>query len=253
MDYFKIDLRSINAGFNHQFGNFLTLINYCYFNNKKMIKPIFKLDKKHNGNKKSNIKTDFSKYSQIDKIMVNNNLFKLYDDNKNIDYTIKRKKYKYGLLKRDEFFKDLKNANIQYQMIDDIVNIGSYISNTLGNDYMCIHVRRGDKLKKKQMVIDTEPESIKKIIDKYDKKQIYIMTNNVDDIKSIRDLIKDKKIFFFEDFDSLKKIKDNYYLDCVEKEIMKYASIRCSTFNVKKKIKNNTFYHCYLTNFGGWQ
>lgn len=253
MDYFKIDLRSINAGFNHQFGNFLTIIKYCYFNNKKMIKPIFKLDKKHNKNKKCNIKTDFSKYIQIDKIKVNNAPFKLYDDNKNINYTISRKKYKYGLLKRDDFFKNIKHANIQYQMTDDIVNIGNYISNILGDDYMCIHVRRGDKLKKKQMVIDTEPESIKKMIDKYDKKQIYIMTNNLADIKPIRDLIKDKEIYFFDDFENLKNIKDNYYLYCIENEIMKNASIRCSTFNVKKKRKCDTFYHCYLTNFGGWQ
>ena len=46
----KIDLGSINAGITHQLGNFRAIIQYCYLNNKKLIKPIFKLHKSHNPN-----------------------------------------------------------------------------------------------------------------------------------------------------------------------------------------------------------
>ena len=32
---------------------------------------------------------------------------------------------------------------------------------------------------------------------------------------------------------------------------MKFAKIRCSTFNVKLKNENANYYHCYLTNHPG--
>jgi len=251
MDYFKIDLRSINAGLHHQIDNFMTIIKYCYLNNKKLIKPIFKLDKKHNLNIKRNIKTDFSEYINIDTIKVDNKPFKLYDDNDEIDFTVKRKKYIFGLIKQDELFVNMKDVKIEYDMVNNIIEIGKVISNKLG-DYMCVHVRRGDKLKKPKMIEDTEPENIKKVIDKYDKNVVYLMTNKTKEINKIVELEKNKKLFFFYDFEELKDIKDNYYLYCIELEIMKNASIRCSTFNTKKKDKNSQ-YHDYLTNFGGWQ
>lgn len=34
---------------------------------------------------------------------------------------------------------------------------------------------------------------------------------------------------------------------------MEFAKIRCSTFNVKLNQKNANYYHCYLTDFPGWQ
>lgn len=252
MDYFKIDLSSINAGLHHQIGNFITIIRYCYLNNKKLIKPIFKLDKKHNLNIKKNIKSDLSMYINIDTIKVDNKPFKLYDDSDEIDFTVKRKKYKFGLIKYDELFANMKPVNIEYEMVNDIIETGKIISKKLGNNYMCVHVRRGDKLKKHKMIEDTEPENIKKVIDKYNKNVVYIMTNKIQEINKIVQLEKEKKINFFYDFEELKKIKDNYYLYCIELEIMKNASLRCSTFNTKKKDKNS-IYHDYLTNFMGWQ
>ena len=47
------------------------------------------------------------------------------------------------------------------------------------------------------MIEDTEPENIKKVIDKYDKNVVYLMTNRTKEINKIVELEKDKKIFFF--------------------------------------------------------
>ena len=65
---------------------------------------------------------------------------------------------------------------------------------------------------------------------------------------------KIKKEYFFYDFEEIKDIKDNYYLYCIELQIMKNASIRCSTFNTKFKNKNSKSkqYHDYLTNSMGY-
>lgn len=91
MDYFKIDLSSIKVGITHQLGNFRGIIQYCYLNNKKLIKPIFTLHKRHNPKLKKHIKTDLSEYININTIKVNNKPFKLYDDCDEIDFTVKKK------------------------------------------------------------------------------------------------------------------------------------------------------------------
>lgn len=59
---------------------------------------------------------------------------------------------------------------------------------------------------------------------------------------------KDYTIYFFDDFEELKSIRDNYYLFSIENVIMNLADIKCSTFNVP-----GTKYDCYLTNTAGWQ
>ena len=115
---------------------------------------------------------------------------------------------------------------------------------------MCIHVRRGDRITNKQIDIDTQPENIRKVINKYKPNSIYIMTNKINKLKSLSNT---KNIYFYIHFSFLEKISDNYYLFCIENNIMKFAKIRCSTFNVKLKNKNPNYYHCYLTNHSGWQ
>ena len=78
MQYFKIDLSNISAGLSHQISNFNTIICYCYHNNYKLIKPIFTLTGKHNNN--NTLKTDLSKYYDLDRITINGELFRLYND-----------------------------------------------------------------------------------------------------------------------------------------------------------------------------
>ena len=88
-----------------------------------------------------------------------------------------------------------------------------------------------------------------KMIDKYNPKTVYIMTNRINELTS---LTKYNNIYFFTDFDYLKSIDDNYYLFCIENNIMNNAKIRCSTFNINKN-KTQDYYHDYLTDHGGWQ
>lgn len=242
MHFFKIDLAKLSAGLSHQLSNFNAIILYCYHNNYKLIKPIFTLTGRHNNN--NTLKTDLSEYFDLDGITINGELFRLYNDDfkkETINY-----KAKHSLVRLDHGFANLPgNVNIPYKK--DIIDIAKNISSNLG-DYMCIHVRRGDRITNNQIDIDTQPDNIRKVINKYKPNSIYIMTNKLNELKSLSNI---KNIYFYTHFSFLEKISDNYYLFCIEKNIMKFAKIRCSTFNVK--LKNNNYYNCYLTNYPGYQ
>jgi len=246
MKYLKIDLSTISAGLTHQTENFRIIIHYCFINNFKLIKPIFRLDSHHNNN--NELKTDLSKYYDLNGITVNGESFKLYDD-VDYTYTIEKKSYKYGLINNDPTFQNLKYVKVEIPYKKDIIDIANRISSELG-DYMCIHVRRGDRITNNQIDIDTQPNNIKTVINKYQPKSVYIMTNKLNELES---LSKIENIYFYTNFNFLKKINDNYYLYCIENNIMEFAKIRCSTFNVKLKRKDDKYYHCYLTNYPGWQ
>jgi len=247
MEYFKIDLSTINAGLSHQRSNLCTIIKYCFINNLKLIKPIFILHGKHNNN--NELSVDLSKYYDLNGITVNGNLFKLYDDDVKYTYTIKKKSYKYGLIDMDPRFKNLKNVNIVIPYKHDIIDIAKRVSSEL-DEYICIHVRRGDRITNKQIDIDTQPNNIIKMINEYKPKNIYIMTNKLNELKQLSNI---ENIYFYTNFNFLDKISDNYYLFCIENNIMNFAKIRCSTFNVKLKNSNSNYYDCYLTNYPGWQ
>jgi len=246
MSYFKIDLSTINAGLTHQTGNLRTIINYCFTNNLKLIKPNFILYGLHNNN--TTLKTDLSMYYDLNSITVDGKLFKLYDDFDYM-YTIKNESYKDGLISNNPTFQNLKWRKIDIPYKKNIIDIANEISVELG-EYMCIHVRRGDRITNEQIDIDTQPNNIMKVINEYKPKKVYIMTNKLNELKSLANI---ENIYFHTNFDVLNKINDNYYLFCIENNIMKFAKIRCSTFNVNLKHKNNNYYHCYLTNYPGWQ
>ena len=256
MNYFKINLSTINAGLSHQTNNLRSIIYYCYTNNLKLIKPIFLLTGNHNNKKQ--LTTDLSKYYDLNNITINGKLFKLYDDDVKYTYTVGKKSYHAGLLANDPMFLDfkkVKNINMVIPYKQDIIDIAKKVYNEL-DEYMCIHVRRGDRIKNKQNDIDTQPDNIRKIIEKYKPKKVYIMTNKINELKSLSNV---ENIYFYTNFDFLDKITDNYYLFSIENEIMNFAKIRCSTYNVPLMNKNKSinynsdYYDCYLTNFPGFQ
>ena len=247
INYFKINLNEVNyAGISHQNFNFHTLIKYCYKNNLKLIKPIFKLTKNHNKHNNNDLISDLSEYYDLNNIKVNGEIFKLYDDNINIIYTIDVKSYHENLLINDSLFCNLPNVSVNIPYILDIYNIANIIADKLNNDYMCIHVRRGDRMTNNQIDIDTQPTNIQKIIENYQQKNIYIMTNRKEELNFIYNT-DNYKIYFYSDFECLNNIQNNYYLFCIENVIMDMAKIRCSTFNTQ-----NNYYNCYLTNYPGW-
>lgn len=247
MSFFKINLSSYAAGLIHQKSNLDVIILYCYHNNLKLIKPIFKLDGIHNNN--NVLETDLSEYFDLEGITINGEQFRLYNDDddfkkETINYI---PKMKYGLVSENPAFSNLSGSlNIPYKK--DIIDIAKKVTSNLG-DYMCIHVRRGDRITNNQMDIDTQPENIKKIINNYKPNTIYIMTNKINELKSLSNI---KNIYFYSHFSFLEEIRDNFYLYCIENIIMDFAKIRCSTFNVKLNNVNNNYYHCYLTNHAGW-
>lgn len=248
MSYFKIDLSPINAGLSHQTSNFKVLIKYCFLNNLNLIKPKFKLIGSHNNNKELN--SDLSKYYDLNNITVNDKPFRLYDDNDNIEYTMKKKTYGTQLLRQCHPFKTKEHCDIKIPYNEDIINTAKRIALSFKEDYMCIHVRRGDRITNKTMDIDTQPDNIIRVINNHNPKSVYIMTNKFKELKSLSNI---ENIFFYKDFEFLQIIDDNYYLFSIENQIMEFAKIRCSTFNVKKKIPNDKYYHCYLTDYPGLQ
>mgnify|MGYP006098654431 CR=1 FL=1 len=257
MGYFKINLDSIVAGLTHQKGNLVALIRYCHYHNLKLVKPQFTLCSQHNNGTK--LKTDLSEYYDLNSITVNGKPYTLYDDQLNIPWTVTKKKYKWGLLVKDEMFgnylgegefiakgvtvrKDTANVHIPYTI--KLHCLAQKISSSLG-DYMCVHVRRGDRVITPQIDADTQAEHIKEVIGLHKPDKVYIMTNRLSEISQLDEA---SNVFFYTHYPVLKSITDNYYLFCVENIIMDSATIRCSTFKT-----NTNKYHCYLTDHPGWQ
>lgn len=252
MKYFSIDLLTINAGLSHQISNLSILIQYCCKHEYILILPYFNLSGFHNNGK--GILTNLSNYIDFKTLIVNNKIFEVVMDRDNIDNKdiihIEAKIYRFGLLKNDDMFKDLECVPIKFSYNENILTISKQISKLLGN-YLCIHVRRTDRITTEQINKDTSPNNILEKIKKYDNKNVYIMTN--EEI-SFFDKLKeqtDYNIYFFTDFEILKKIKeeDNYILFCIENEICNLADKQISTFKTPFVDK----YIDYLTETNGWQ
>lgn len=238
MDYMKIDLTKVVGGLDHQTFNFKHIIKYSYINKLKLIKPIIRLERQHTFDNKEKI-SDLSEYYDLDNIKVNKNKVEIYEDNEELEYTIKNKNYKWSLLRMDEMFKlSINDVNIPPSI--NVIETTKKILLMMEKNYMCIHVRRGDLVKNNQIDMDTQPENIKKVIKRYNPKSVYIMTNRINEIKSLSEI---EGIKFYTDFEILREIKDNYFLYSIEKQIMRNAKIRCSTFNT-----GIPYFHCYLTN-----
>lgn len=252
MKYFSIDLSTIKAGLSHQQANFSTIIKYCYKHNYILILPQFRLCGFHNNGKE--ILTNLSKYIDFKKILVNHKPFGFVMDKDNIDNKeimhIEAKNYKDGMLAEDDMFKHIECVPINFSYTENILTISKEISNLLDN-YLCIHVRRTDRVTTEQINKDTSPDNILEKIKKYHNKNVYIMTNEK---TSFFDILKDQSeynIYFYTDFEILKKIKedDNYTLFCIENEICNSADKQISTFKTPMVNK----YIDYLTESEGWQ
>jgi hypothetical protein len=252
MNYFSIDLSTISAGLTHQVSNLLILIKYCYKYKYILILPQFKLCGYHNNGKA--ILNNLTNYIDFKTLIVNNKIFEVVMDGDNIDNKhiihIEAKKYKFGLLTNDDMFKNLESIPIKFSYNENILTISKQISKLLGN-YLCIHVRRTDRIATEQINKDTSPNNILEKIKKYDNKIVYIMTNEkipfFDKLKEQTDY----NICFYTDFEILKKIKeeDNYLLFCIENEICNLADKKISTFKTPFVYK----YIDYLTDYDGWQ
>lgn len=251
MKYIFIDLTHINAGLSHNCANLNVLLCYCYANNYGLILPIFHLEKFHNNDKA--IFDNLTNYFDFNTLLVNNKRFNLVMNKDNLNSNdiihINKTQYENSRLLQDiGIFKDIKNVPISYSYNENILKISKQIVNTLGN-FLCIHVRRTDRLTTKQIKIDTSPPNILTKIKKYNNKNVYIMTNEeIPFFDSLKD--SNYNIYFFTHFEILKKLKeeDNYLLFCVENEICNFADKRISTFHT-----TNTKYIDYLTDSFGWQ
>jgi len=256
-NYLKIDCSTINAGITHQINNLKTLIKYSVKHDKKLIKPLFKLTGLHNNGYE--ITSNLEEYFDFDNIIVDGGRipFKLYDDIKDLPCTISRKGYKSGLLKNDIMFDDCEDISVFIPLNRSIVEYANTIKNIIGDNYMCIHVRRGDRNISDEIDINTQYNNIMNVILEHQAKNVYIMTNKIDEIGICYDNPM-FKIMTFNDFNILTEIEqqDNYKLFLIEKLLMSYANIRCSTFNTKLLNEQfeytyissppNPFYHCCL-------
>jgi len=252
MKYFSIDLSTISAGLTHQLANLRTLIGYCYKYKYILILPHFKLYGFHNNGK--DLLSNLSNYIDFTTLTVNNKHFEVVMDRDTIDNKyiihIEAKQYHYGLLENNDMFKNVECVPIHFSYHENILTISKQISKRLGN-YLCIHVRRTDRITTEQINKDTSPNNILEKIKKYDNKNVYIMTN--EEISFFDTLVEQTSynVYFFTDFEILKNIKeeDNYLLFCIENEICDLADKRISTFKTPSVNK----YIDYLTEADGWQ
>ena len=241
---------NVYAGLTHLTSNLYAIIGEAYFNNETLIIPMFNLAGKHNNG--NAIKSNLSKYYDYNNLTVNNKKFEVILDKNSINnQSIRVVNLMNQLSKNDKnIIHSNKEININLPYNKSIINKAKQISNIL-QKFMCIHIRRGDIFKlNKNLNYGTNANGIIHKIHKYNwTHNIYIMTNEKD--LSIYDPVIKKfknKVFFYKDFNILNTIEDNYYLFCIEKEIMKHANIKISTFKT-----NGTFYDDYLSNINGWQ
>jgi hypothetical protein len=248
--YVKYKL-NISAGLSHQTSNLNAIIKEAFFNNQILILPNFKLIGIHNNGK--DISSNLSKYYDYNNIKINNNKYKVILDDHNIDNKeIKTITIHNQLANADTNIKHSeKKLNIKIPYNKSIIEIANNISYKLGK-YICIHIRRGDMLSLKQNLDkDTSVDNILSKLNKFKTKfdNIYIMTNE----KNLKMYNKiniefPNKIFFYKDFEKLVNIEDNYYLFCIEKNIINNANIKISTFKTK-----GIEYDDYLSDLFGWQ
>jgi len=154
-------------------------------------------------------------------------------ENKNVDIN----KYKIPQFEPEKLYIDIKYSK-------RVIEIGEKITELLGNNYLCIHNRRGDHVDILEEDFNkfTEKENLIKKIAKYNLEKTYIMSHPYKKIKW-----KQENVYFCEDFDILNNIEDNNLLYCVESYIMEKAKIKISTFRHWSNIySDRKYYDDYL-------
>lgn len=241
-------------GLTHQLSNLNTAIKHSYKLGKILVLPIFVLSKVHNDKE---LKSNLTKYFDFDELKINNiPVTVITDINKINEDELINVKINNQLFRKNKIITSVLNSSdnikIDLPYNKNILKLSKQVRNKLGK-YMCIHLRRGDMLGLKPGLNEaTQSDNIIKTINKiegiYD--NIYIMTNekNLSMFDKVRKTYQGR-VFFYTDFAELKdNYQDNYYLFCIENDIMNNAHIQISTFKTK-----NDKYHGYLSKLGGQQ
>lgn len=259
--YLKYRITTTKAGLKHQSFNLKTLISEAFLTNRiPVISPV-SLYGKHNFNKP--LESNLSQYFDLENIFLNGQRQQVaYSESIELDaFNIKPEdpiptdepfvekvfpqdegcSWKFVSSPFDIYYSVvLKYQNEIYQKADQLTEI-------LGNDYACVHVRRGDVLKlfskKWPLFLDTRPKNILKVLSKNaSPKNVYIMSNEKPGFFKFPST--PYRIFLANDFPEIDAIRhiDNYRLFCIESVIMEKAKLRISTFK-----DNNPLYHDSLS------
>ena len=245
------------TGFLHQKRNLFALLMEAKYLNRTAIIPNLYLNGKHNNG--NNICTSWNAYidlnhllqfssavlsteipylDDLESITVNEEVIPEELINNNSELIIRKH------LTYPNYYRiiDILNNPIQLHQLEELFiynkNIKKYALNAIlkMKNYHCLHIRRGDKLLWKQYPgLDkaTQPKQILNFLNKHIdlNENIYIMTNEPND--SFYDNLKSEyKIFSINEFYDYQKLKekDNYFLFCVENEIMNNAKVKIKTF-----------------------
>jgi len=241
----------ICAGISHQRENLTNFIRLGKTLGYTCILPKLCLSADHNFGKER-----MSNLTEYFDISGNDILEKLPDnlDEKLIHYYLPTT----SVIKKDPFFlsKKLVKKDFIIKYKDKYYDIAKQILSKLKKPVACVHVRRGDRLKKhKNLNIKTRSNNIIKKLKSLNKPigTVYIMTNEKK--PNFFEKIKEKyNLALYSDFEELKKLKeeDNYKLYITEKCIMELSDIKISTFNTQKTRKK--LYNTQLNNDNeGWQ
>lgn len=175
-------------------------------------------------------------------------LFQIFNTNNMINY--KEKKIIFN--NNFKFNNNLNNIEIDIPYKKYILDLSNLIIKKLGKNYTCIHNRRGDDvpfLKSLNLLKYSEQEHILKILKKNNSnKNIYIMIHplNKESFKYDK-LLKNYKIFFYNNFEILNKIPDNNLLYIVENIIMDNALKKISFYrNYSELLDIDNYYDDFL-------
>lgn len=250
-----------SAGLNHHSGNLYCFLNLAYHKKKTLISPFVLLDGKHNSS--PHLKSDLSKYFQFDSVIVEGSSFPIMANTnsinpKNIEVIdISQSSYNLcgGCLSNSDPFSSLPDYPRHIPSNHKVKEMAKNVAQIISDKYTCIHARRGDrvfnlktgKVRDEELDYATSPENILKFAKLCGNKRVYIMTNEAPNFfSSLRG--SDFDFFFCKDFDIL-NLKDNFLLYQIEKEIMKLADKKISTFSVDMF---KDFYDFSLLDRKGW-
>eukprot|EP00761_Pharyngomonas_kirbyi_P006158 gb/GECH01006164.1/.p1 GENE.gb/GECH01006164.1/~~gb/GECH01006164.1/.p1 ORF type:complete len:163 (+),score=11.76 gb/GECH01006164.1/:1-489(+) len=137
-----------------------------------------------------------------------------------------------------------------------ISSTGDAVARSIGRPYICVHVRRGDKVRTDYSLrAKTDVPAINATVARYlDRASTtYIMTDEVDEtyLRRLKTDIEGIQVLLYSDFpDEFSRVlDDNYALFLSEYVVMQRANVRISTF----RVEGSRFYDTYLYSKPGFQ
>lgn len=259
--YLKYRITTTKAGLKHQSYNLKTLIAESYMTGRIPVISKLHLYGKHNFGK--GLSTNLGEYYSLENISLKNSIQRIaYEEE--LASTPVQIPYNNPIPENEKFVEKVFPAwegcswkyvdssfdiyhEVKLPYLNTLNALANQVISKLGENYACVHVRRGDVLKffsrYRRLWLDTRPARILQVLDKNSSPgNVYIMSNEKSSFFRFKK--SPYKFWLYSDFPTLADIRleDNYKLFCIENIIMEHAKLRISTFK-----DANPLYHDSLS------